>query len=267
MEFNNRFNIVVLYDEKTGMDLTGYDGFNGGAGSLNISPDNNPEGIEGYPWLLAHEFGHVFNDYMYYDFPFGFYHEGMANFSGFKLYGVDWMESKWQIDYVFNYYQNIYSRYPTLEEFETDPDLMIDPYFFGLQFIRYLESFSTLIEIREFFNAGLDFSVFGKTRDDIETGYINYLLALNGSGIDAIYEAPYSFTVDPLGNTITFEPLNGGEQVISVALFDLNGRKLYDETVAGKSAFSIKLPGHHIAQMYLLKILSDKKIYVEKMVF
>jgi len=205
MEFNNRFNMCVLYDEQTGMDITGYDNFNGGSGGLNISPHNFYDGIEGYPWLLAHEFGHVFNDYMYYDFPFGFYHEGMANFSGYKLYNADWMESKYKIKNVFDYYQNTYSRYPALEEFETNPEYRIDPYFFGLQFIRYLESIGTLINIREFFNAGIDFTVYGKTRDEIHEGYINYLLKLLNGELNTLSLPFFDDFEETILNDATFQ--------------------------------------------------------------
>jgi len=56
----------------------------------------------------------------------------------------------------------------------------IDPYFFGFEFIRYLNFENSLLTIRAFFNSGLDFSVFNQSYEDIEIGYNNYLKQLGG---------------------------------------------------------------------------------------
>jgi len=187
MDFNTRFHICIYYDEQTGIEMTGFDNFNGGAGALNISPHNFYDGIEGYPFLIAHEFGHVFNDFMYYDFPFGFYHEGMANFSAFNVFGADWSDGKWKINYVFDYYQNNYSREPTLDEFINNPDADdpdfygIDPYFFGFEFIRYIYGEYGIIKLKEFFNSGLNYNIFIESYSEIETGYKNYLKSINNN--------------------------------------------------------------------------------------
>jgi|GEM_PF-2044259 len=187
MEFNTRFHICIYYDEQTGIEMTGFDNFNGGAGALNISPHNFYDGIKGYPFLIAHEFGHVFNDFMYHEFPFGFYHEGMANFSAFNVFGSDWSDGKWKIDYVFDYYQNNYSREPTLDDFINNPDADdpdfygIDPYFFGFEFIRYIYGEYGIIKLKEFFNGGLNYNIFDKSYAEIETGYINYLKNINNN--------------------------------------------------------------------------------------
>ncbi len=176
VQINNRFGLIILFDEKTGMDMTGFDRFNGGAGGLVISP--HYWGIESYPWLLAHEFSHTFSIRFGGWTPNGFYQEGLANFVGYKLYGRDWMESKWQIGDVFNYYEQNFDREPTMDEFAFDPHRVIDPYFFGLQFFRYMETFCSHTQIRNFFNGALDFWALGKSKDEVESGYIDYLKSL-----------------------------------------------------------------------------------------
>jgi hypothetical protein len=177
MEINHRSHICILYDFQTTVDLTWYGGFAGGGGALNISPHNFYDGIGGYPYLLAHEFGHVFNDFMYYDFPTGFYHEGMANFSAYMQYGATWDNGIPRIERVLYFMHQKFGREPLLEEFINDPYRQeeggdIDPYYFGLEFIRYLyENFGTL-KIKEFFSKGLDFSVFDRSYQEIEKGYL-----------------------------------------------------------------------------------------------
>jgi hypothetical protein len=266
MEFNNRFNMVVLYDEQTGMDLTGYDFFNGGSGGLNISPHNFYDGIEGYPWLLAHEFGHVFNDYMYYDFPFGFYHEGMANFSGYKQYGVDWMESRWMINEVFNQYMNNHGRYPTLDEFVENPENNIDPYFFGLQFIRYLASFNSLVSIKEFFSSGMDFGVFDKTKSEIEEGYIEFLKALENDTHKNIYDASlFDVLYDLQEDKILIKSISGQEKINRIKIFDLIGRKLFDKKINNIN-IEINLNDFASHQVLILKINTNKGVYTEKII-
>jgi hypothetical protein len=186
MEINVRYPLLVMYNEQTGMDLSGYDDFNGGSASLNISPHNFWSGLEGYNWLLAHEFGHVFNSLMYIDMPGGFYHEGMANLSGYYMDGGAHRDDRWKIDYVFNYFKDNYNREPTLEEIITNYDagkpgleFGIDCYFFGFEFFRYLVKTEGFIKIREFFNNEMDWSVFNNSYEQIDQGYIEYLKYIN----------------------------------------------------------------------------------------
>jgi hypothetical protein len=185
MEIDVRYPLIVIYDQESTAKLTSYGGFNGGGGSLNISPDNFWGGFyDGYDWLLAHEFGHVFNDLMYDEFPFGFYHEGMANFSGYNVSGGEHKDDYWKIEYVFNYYQQKYGREPTLQEFINNPDgddedfYGIDCYFFGFEFIRFINENEGYLKLREFFNKGLDFNVFSMSYVEIESGYIAFLKEL-----------------------------------------------------------------------------------------
>jgi len=185
MEINVRYPLLVMYNEQTGMDLSGYDDFNGGSASLNISPHNFWSGLEGYNWLLAHEFGHVFNSRMYAKMPSGFYHEGMANLSGYYMDGGAHRDDRWKIDYVFNYFKNNYNREPTLEEIITNYDAGkpgleygIDCYFYGFEFFRYLVKAEGFVKIREFFNNEIDWSVFNQSYEQIEQGYIEYLMYL-----------------------------------------------------------------------------------------
>jgi hypothetical protein len=183
MELNVRIPMVIL-DQKTGSDITESADFNGGSGNINISPRDFWGGFDnGYDWLLGHEVGHVFNDFMcfaepYYAMPFGFYHEGMANFSGYNVAGGEHRDDLWKIPAVFDFYQQKYGREPTLEEFINDPDETIDCYFFGFEFIRYLRKNEGFLKIKEFFINKMDFSVFNESYNEMESGYISYLKSL-----------------------------------------------------------------------------------------
>lgn len=206
MEINRKYNLVIYYDEKTGMDMTGYDNWNGGAGGLNISPDNYPDYRGGgYKWLLAHEFGHVFNSLIYPEMPFGFYHEGMANFSGFMQYNTDWVESRVRIESVLYYFLKNFNREPTLNEFISNPYEQdggnIDPYYFGLEFIRYLYEEEGLLKIKEFFRNELDFSVFSKSYNEIENEYIKRLKWYqNLTPTDTVFKVPFYEPFDDFSN-------------------------------------------------------------------
>jgi len=190
IEVNRKFNLVIYYDEKTGMDMTGYDNWNGGAGGLDISPHNFWGGpYDGYDWLLAHEFGHVYNSIINPEMPVGFYQEGMANLSGGMATGgneeLKSYDDLWKVEYVFSFYKNKFNREPTLEELITnahagEPGLEwgADCYFFGTEFIRFLRDTQGYLKIKEFFQSGLDFEVFNNSYEEIEQGYIerlNYL--------------------------------------------------------------------------------------------
>lgn len=234
MEINVRYPLLIMYDEQTGIDLTGYDNFNGGSASLNISPHNFWGGIEGYNWLLAHEFGHIFNSLMYSDFPSGFYHEGMANFSGYNMDGMEHLDDLWKIQYVFDYYQNTYSRDPTLNEIIYNPDAGqpgleygIDCYFFGFEFMRFLKKTEGYLKMKEFFNAGLDFTVFNMSYEEIEIGYINYLKAINPNAVNQTYfNNEFKVYPNPLtdASIISFKTKSDGNVTLSVC--NLKGQKI-----------------------------------------
>jgi hypothetical protein len=69
MNIKNLVGLYVMKDPQMGMDITGYGSFTGGSGGINLSPRDythpvTEDGIEGYPWLLAHEIGHVYNTIM-----------------------------------------------------------------------------------------------------------------------------------------------------------------------------------------------------------
>ncbi|MFC0875839.1 choice-of-anchor J domain-containing protein [Saccharicrinis sp. FJH2] len=205
LEINRKYNLVIYYDEKTGMDMTGYDNWNGGSGGLNISPHNFPDGIDGFPWLLAHEFGHVYNSVLCPEMPFGFYHEGMANFSGFMQYGSDWAENRPLIESVLYYFLKQFGREPTLNEFITNPYMdeggNIDPYYFGLEFIRYLYELDGILKLEEFFDKGMDFSVFSQSYDQIEKGYLRRLkMYQHLTFTDTLIELPFNEPFNALSN-------------------------------------------------------------------
>ncbi|QGY47458.1 T9SS type A sorting domain-containing protein [Maribellus comscasis] len=255
MDINVRFPLVIVYDEKTGMDLTGYGDFNGGSGGINISPHNFWGGFDdGYDWLLGHEFGHVFNDLMYCAMPMGFYHEGMANFSGYNVAGGEHFDDRWKIEYVFDYYQNNYNREPTLEEIITNPDVGkpgleygIDCYFFGFEFIRYLKREEGFPKIKEFFANGLDFTVFAKSYDDLEQGYIDYLKYLHS-------QRDYNEPLLTVNGGISIE--RGGSSVIHASNLDATDQEVSDDKlyfkITTKPTYghleNIKNPGFSISK-------------------
>ena len=207
MEINIRYPLFVMYDEQTAMDITGLGGFSGGMGGFNLSPHSFPDIRNyGYGWLLAHEFGHVFNSLMYYDFPVGFYHEGMANFSGYMQYKYAiWDMNRHFTEDVYYYYLKNLNREPTLDDFINNPYLEqggdIDAYYFGLEFIRYLYETEGLLKIKEFFNKGMDFSVFNQTYEEIEAAYIKRL-KLNDNLIctDTLVEIPFNEPFNDFSN-------------------------------------------------------------------
>lgn len=272
MQINNRNHIVVCHDFETTADLTPWGGFNGGCGQLNISPQNYYDGIKGYPWLLAHEFGHVFNDLMYYDFPIGFFHEGMANFSGYKQCGEDWSSSRRKINTVFNFYLEKYGREPKLEEFINDPDADepdfegINPYFFGFEFIRYLTFKNSLVEIKKFFSNGLDYSQLNESYEEIESGYKTYLKSMVGleTNVEELKEAPYLISIDQ--NSIRIKNNKAGNQNISLQIFNLSGQQILNgsfQLLQGES-HSLVLNLSRTKELLLVKLYDGEKSYSKK---
>ena len=240
MLVNRKYNLVILYDEQTGMDLTGYGDWNGGTGGLNISPQNYPDYRGGgYRWLLAHEFGHVYNSLMAYDMPIGFYHEGMANFSGFILYDVEWEMNRIFTENVLYYFLKNFNREPTLNEFITNPYEKeggnIYPYYFGLEFIRYLYETEGLLKIKEFFNKGMDFSVFSQTYNEIEAGYIKRLKMYNNLiCTDTLVEIPFNEPFNDFSNGWTKPSLLNPEN------WQINDGGINETNCAGYYTYSNK---------------------------
>lgn len=237
IEVNRKYNLVIYYDEKTGMDMTGYDNWNGGSGGMNISPHNF--GLEDFPWLLAHEFGHVCNGIIYPEMPFGFYHEGMANFSGFIQYNADWANSRPRIENSLYQFYNRFGREPTLDEFIDNPyygtDCDLDPYYYGLEFIRHINELYGKLKIKEFFQKGMDFKVFSQTHNEIEADYIKRLkLYRNLYPKDTIVKIPFQesfvdfangWTKPSYQNPDNWQIDDGGTNGINCARFYTNSDK------------------------------------------
>ena len=279
VQINNRYSLIILYDEKTGMDITGFNHWNGGAGGLNISPHNfyHPvagDGLQGYPWLLAHEFSHCFSYRFGGSVPNGFYQEGLANFVAYKIYGTDWMQNKWQINEVFDSYQQRYSRYPTMDEFGFNPNNDIYPYFFGLQFLRYVETFCSLIQIKNYFSGYLDFSALNKSKSEVGMGYINYLKQLagietNAKTIDEFSDNHLQYFFNPGDNAsiITFQIQTSGK--VNLSIYDIQGIKictLIDEKLnAGTHTFQL---GNQIqiSGIYLCKLATSEGVSTLKFI-
>ena len=184
---NERYPFIMFYDNKTGADFTGHTSFNGGEGRACISPTNFYDGIKGYPTLVSHEYGHEFNRYLYYYFPTGFFHEGMAVYSSY-MQGYTIAHNVLGVAGIKPFFENFkktFGHEPTLDEFMKNPYIdsygyEIDPYFYGCEFIQFLHLTYSYLKIKEFFNKGIDFSVFSQPYTEIESGYINYLKQLGG---------------------------------------------------------------------------------------
>ena len=111
------------------------------------------------------------------EIPGGFWAEGSADFSARHALDLGIPQhSLWKIESLFTDYTNEFNIVPDLEHISTNPNLMLDIYFLGDMFFEYLYiNHGGYEKIREFFNAGMDYTVFNATYEEIDIGYINYL--------------------------------------------------------------------------------------------
>ena len=189
---SHRFNVVICPDPAIGGDLTGWGLLNGGAGCggdlvIELSPNfNYDEEIYyseyfGYNGMCAHEFFHIYYNHFMWEIPGGFWAEGTADFS--QRHSLGWEippHSLWKIEWLFTDYADQYNVDIDLEHISTNPNNEIDIYFFGDMFFEYLFLYhGGYEEIMEFFNEGMNYSVFDATYNEIDEGYINFLHSLN----------------------------------------------------------------------------------------
>jgi hypothetical protein len=244
---NHRFNVVIVPTEPIGMQLLNYDDyFNGGVACggelvIQLSPNYNyNEQVYyskyfGYSGMCAHEFFHIFYNHFMWQIPGGFWAEGTADFSQRHSLGWEIPEhSLWNINWLFNAYATEYNVDVNLEHISTNPNQVLNIYFLGDMFFEYIHEFHGGYEkIREFFNSGMDYSVFNATYNEIDTGYINYLKGLISYGIDEPFSVN-QFTIypNPLSDnsTISFDITGTGK--VSLSIYSLTGIKIYSITNA-----------------------------------
>ena len=257
----HRFNVVIVPTETIGMQLLNYDDyFNGGVGCggdlvIELSPNYNYDAqiyysnYFGYDGMSAHEFFHVFYNHFMWNIPGGFWAEGTADFSARHALGWEIpAHSLWEIDWMFKDYAKEYNVVVNLAHISTNPYLKLDIYFLGDMFFEYIFKYHGGYEkIREFFNAGMDYSVFNATYSEIDDGYINYLKGLVNSSTlvkhTTASDNMLKVCPNPLTDisTITFTNILTCDATLEI--YDLKGQKLF--TIVD----DILLPGTHTYQI------------------
>lgn len=196
---HHKINLVIYPDSETAADCIVFmDSYSWGSGwsgdKLDIlSPIHIEGGLNGIlDFLIPHEFFHVFHFNLVthlFSIP-AFYSEGLANHMAQGFVDPDTEDDLWKIQVAFNHYMNNYSRQPNLADFlvsEVDATYNYhnDPYFFGEAFYSYMMSgVASYVDLKAFFAANLDYSVFSISYEDIDAGYINYLKSIAGIQTD-----------------------------------------------------------------------------------
>ena len=237
---NHRFNVVFCPSDTIGGDLTGWGLLNGGAGCggdlvIELSPNfNYDEEIYyskyfGYNGMCAHEFFHVYYNHFMWEIPGGFWAEGTADFN--QRHSLGWEippHSLWKIEWLFSDYAEQYNVDPDLEHISTNPNNVIDIYFFGDMFFEYLYIHHGGYEkIMEFFNQGMDYSVFNATYNEIDEGYINFLKVHNPNAVNQTYfKNEFKVYPNPLtdASIISFKTKSDGNVTLSVC--NLKGQEI-----------------------------------------
>lgn len=196
----HKINLVIYPDRETAQDCIVFmDSYSMGSGwsgdKLDIlSPLHLEDGLTGVlDFLIPHEFFHVFHFNLVthlFSIP-AFYSEGLANHMSQGFVVPETEDDLWKIQVAFDHYSSNYSRQPNLADFlvsEVDATYNYhnDPYFFGEAFYSYMMSgVATYVELKAFFAGDLDYSVFSKSYEEIDIGYINYLKSIAGIQTDA----------------------------------------------------------------------------------
>ena len=263
----HRFNVVIVPTEAIGMQLLDYeDYFNGGVACggdlvIQLSPNYNYNEKDyyskyfGYAGMCSHEFFHVFYNHFLWQIPGGFWAEGTADFSARHLLG--WgipQHSLWTIGYLFSDYAKEYNVVPNLEHISTNPNQKLDIYFLGDMFFEYILKYHGGYEkIKEFFNTGMDYSVFNATYAEIDIGYINYLKGLlNPTSVLPASADENMLTVypNPVTDRSTISFTNGVTCYATLEIYNLKGQKILtivdDQLSPGTHIYQInksQLPG------------------------
>jgi hypothetical protein len=223
------------------MELLNYtDYFNGGVacgGDLVIELSPNPNYNEeiyyskyfGYNGMCAHEFFHIYYNHFMWEIPGGFWAEGTADFS--QRHSLGWEippHSLWKIEWLFSDYAEQYNVDIDLEHISTNPNNEIDIYFFGDMFFEYLYIHHGGYEkIMEFFNQGMDYSVFDATYNEIDEGYINFLKVNNPNAVNQThFNNEFKVYPNPLteASSISFKTKNDGN--VSLSVCNLIGQEI-----------------------------------------
>jgi len=268
----HRFNVVIMPTEQIGMDLTGYSRFNGGAGcggdlNLMLSPNYNfnQETYDVfYAGMSAHEFFHIYYNHFMWEIPGGFWAEGSADFSARHSLGEDIRRERfWMIKWTFNEYAEKYNVELDLEHISTNPNLELDIYYLGDMFFEYLYiNHGGFEKIREFFNNGMDYSVFNASYDEIDTGYINYLKSLVGIPLNVEEEQlkhAILFYPNPTANILT---IKSELPITKVEVYSVLGQKVI-EINSNFKVISIESLSNGI---YMVKIFSEEVYTIKKMI-
>jgi hypothetical protein len=206
----HRFNVVICPTEPIGMALTGYSRFNGGAGCggdlvMQLSPNSGTEADyeKFYAGMSAHEFFHIYYHHFLWQIPGGFWAEGSADFSARHSLGEDIRRDRfWMLEWTFSEYAKKYNVTIDLDHIIKNSNQELDIYYLGDMFFEYLFlNHGGFVKIKEFFNQGMDYSVFNTTYAEIDKGYIHYLKSLlNYIPPDTLLTIPFEDTFEDFSN-------------------------------------------------------------------
>lgn len=271
-EFDPRhpFNVVIYTNPEMGARHMVYNDYNGGSGCGGdkvdeISPNYNFNSSAyyskyfGYAGLVAHEFFHVFQNHFMWDFPGGFWAEGSADFS--QCHSLGWelpRHSFWNIEDLFGAYAD---RHPgeeiNLAHIAENPHLELDIYFLGHAFFEFLfENYGGYIPIREFFNRGMDYSVFGASYEEIDQGYIAYLkrlLTLDTEGEHIGQPGPKAWLQR---DVLNLRGASGEIRDLEITIFNLAGQEMLSRVQKNWTggAICFPMPELETGNIYILGI-------------
>jgi len=198
------------------------------------------------------------------EIPGGFWAEGSADFSARHSLGEDIRRERfWMIKWTFNEYAEKYNVELDLEHISTNPNLELDIYYLGDMFFEYLYiNHGGFEKIREFFNNGMDYSVFNASYDEIDTGYINYLKSLVGIPLNVEEEQlkhAILFYPNPTANILT---IKSELPITKVEVYSVLGQKVI-EINSNFKVISIESLSNGI---YMVKIFSEEVYTIKKMI-
>ncbi|TFG95430.1 MAG: T9SS type A sorting domain-containing protein, partial [Calditrichales bacterium] len=288
MNLKNRFNVVIFPNEAAGMACMGYgDHYNGGSGcggdKLDIlSPVYFGGGLdEAMLSLVPHEFFHIFHNHMVSDSQsiVGFHAEGLAEMMTYGETTPAYLANRaWYIRRCFNDFESTYGREPNLADFMADADGTLSVYTFGQAFWYFMyTNYADYATIRQFYNQGIDWSVFGVSYEQIESGYISYLKSIGGipDGIDGGPAfKPLTFGLaqnypNPFNPQTTIRYTVPEQMPVRLTVFDVLGREvavLVDEEIPA-GAHSVNFDAGTLSSgIYYYQLQSAAATLLQKMV-
>ncbi len=275
----HRFRMVIVPTEPMGMDILNYDDyFNGGVGCggdlvMQLSPNYNYNEESyysdyfGYEGMCAHEFFHIYYNHFMWEIPGGFWAEGTADFN--QRHSLGWPipeHSLWKINALFSDYKNRYNVAINLEHIYSNPYGELDIYFLGDMFFEFLyQNYGGFENIKKFFNQGMDYSVFGATYEEIDTGYINYLKSLAGiTDVEQVTGAPLKLFIE--SNNLVIQNIKQ-KQNTEIEVFNVSGQKVLQKkiTMYPNEKYSLQLPGATKSKFFILRLKSENSVITEKL--